>query len=92
MRSHPLPLMSKGEEEQIANRKSKQQEKEKANRESGLPSMPKGETVGNIVIDGKGGSTQAKEAALRQKRQCCSKGRQKRHSESNRGSKKKVKM
>ena len=26
------------------------------NRESVLPSMPKGETVGNIVIDGKGGS------------------------------------
>ena len=29
-----------------------------SNRESGLPSMPKGETVGNIVIDGKGGNTQ----------------------------------
>ena len=46
-------MMSKGEEEKIANRKRKQQEKEKANRESGLSSMPKGETVGNIVIDGK---------------------------------------
>ena len=61
-----MPLMSKGEEEKIANRKSKQQEKEKANRESGLPSMPKGETVGNIVIDGKGGSTKAKEAQRKQ--------------------------
>ena len=49
-------------------RKSKQQEKEKANRESGLPSMPKGETVGNIVIDGKGGNTQAKGAALKQRK------------------------
>ena len=87
-----MPLMSKGEEEQRANRKRKKQEKEKENRESGLPSMPKGETVGNIVIDGKGGSTQAKEVALRQKRQRYSKGRQKRHNESNRGNKKKVKM
>ena len=45
--SNPLPLMSKGEEKQI-------------DRGSiGLlvdvfPSMPKGETVGNVVIDGKG--------------------------------------
>ena len=31
--------------------------------------MPKGETVGNIVIDGKGGSTQAKEAALKQRKE-----------------------
>ena len=44
---NPLPLMSKGEEKQI---------------ERGsigllvdvLKSMPKGETIGNVVIDGKG--------------------------------------
>ena len=51
MRHRPLPLMSKGEEEQ---------EKEQANKENVLPSMPKGETVGKVVIDGnidgKGGS------------------------------------
>ena len=35
--------------------------------------MPKGETVGNIVIDGKGGNAQAKEAALKQRRQRSSK-------------------
>ena len=29
--------------------------------------MPKGETIGNIFIDGEGGSTQAKEAALKQR-------------------------
>ena len=40
---NPFPLMSKGEEEQ-------------ANRESVLPSMPKGGTVGNIVINGKEGN------------------------------------
>ena len=45
--------MKKREEEQT-NRKSKQQEKEQANRENDLPSMPKGETVGNVFIDGKG--------------------------------------
>ena len=43
--SNPLPLMSKGEEEQ-------------ANTEIVLPSTPKGETVGNIVIDGKEGKEQ----------------------------------
>ena len=35
---------------------SKQQQKEQANREKVLPSIPKGETVGNVVIDGKGGN------------------------------------
>ena len=29
--------------------------------------MPKGETVGNIVIDGKGGSAQAKEVVLKKR-------------------------
>ena len=58
----------KQQEEEQANRKSKQQDKEKENKESGLPSMPKGETVGNIFIDGKGGSTQVKEAAVKQRK------------------------
>ena len=60
MRRRPLPLMSKGEEEQTTGGRAGKQE-EQATRESGLSSMPKGETVGNIVIDGKGGSTQEKE-------------------------------
>ena len=34
-----------------------------------LPSMPKGETVGNVVIDGKGdGKGRTPEAATRQRR------------------------
>ena len=34
-----------------------------------MPSMPKGETVGNVVIDGKGdGKGRTPEAATRQKR------------------------
>ena len=38
-----MPLMSKGEEKQIGRGSI-----------GLLPSMPKGETVGNVVIDGKG--------------------------------------
>ena len=45
--SNPLPLMSKGEEKQIGRGSIRLLEEV-------FPSMPKGETVGNVVIDGKG--------------------------------------
>ena len=48
---NPLPLMSKGEEKQVT--------EETTSRGSVFPSMPKGETVGNVVIDGKGDSIEA---------------------------------
>ena len=40
--SNPLPLMSKGEKKKWASKRKQRL----------LPSMPKGETVGNIVING----------------------------------------
>ena len=43
---HSFPLMSKGEEQD--------KRKSIADRRRVLPSMTKGEIVGNIVIDGKG--------------------------------------
>ena len=45
--SNPLPLMSKGEEKQIGRGSI-------GLLVEVLPSMPKGETVGNVFIDGKG--------------------------------------
>ena len=63
-----MPLMSKGEKKQIGRGSI------------GLlvdvwPSMPKGETVGNVVIDGKGISKGvAPKLSIRQKRQRGSRG------------------
>ena len=54
---NPLPLMSKGEEKQA-----------KQGEEDMFPSMPKGDTIGNVVIDGKGdGKGGAFEIATRQR-------------------------
>ena len=45
--------MSKGEEKQKRKEKEKEGGFYKTNRGRVLPSMPKGEIVGNVVIDGK---------------------------------------
>ena len=52
----PFAIDVKGGGRASNRRKSRQIEKMYCYRENILPSMPKGETVGNVFIDGKGGS------------------------------------
>ena len=65
---NPLPLMSKGEEKKVTEDRVFYKKPDRGRLGGsiellvdGLPSMPKGETVGNVVIDGKGND---KEGAL----------------------------
>ena len=74
---NPLPLMSKGEE------KHKKGGFYNTNIGRILPSTPKGEIVGNVVVDGKGiGKEGASETVTRNRENKCS--REQRSAEKNR--------
>ena len=68
-KSEPLSIDVKGGGRENNSKKSKKQEKGsyQENRGSVLPSMPKGETVGNIFIDGKEGKEQRRQRQRRQR-------------------------